>query len=78
LPWIESIAGCRLALCTNAWDQAIIQVGGPADFECRLTPQSWDNIAGLIEPFANGGDRFQWLAGEPGVASLLLSSSGQW
>src|SRR5262245_60956117 len=78
LPFVEAINGCRLTLVVRAWDQAVIRVGGPADFECGFRSGSWDNVAGLLEPFTETVRGYQWLAGSPGEASLLLSASGQW
>jgi hypothetical protein len=78
LPFVEAIKGCRLVLILRQWDQAIIRGGVPTEFECGFTAGTWDNIAGLIEPFAESAGGFQWLAGGPGEASLLLSESGQW
>jgi hypothetical protein len=78
LAGVEAVSGCRLTLCVRPWDQAVVAKGTPADFECGFTRGTWDNVAGLVEPFAHGEDGFQWLAGVPGEASLLLSPSGQW
>ena len=77
LPFVEPVGGCRLALVRWPWDQAVLRVG-PSAFQCGLTAGTWDNVAGLIEPFAENAGGFQWLAGSPGEASLLLSVSGQW
>jgi len=78
LPFVEPVGGCRLALVRRSWDQAVVSGAGPAEFECGFTAGTWDNIAGLMEPFAARAGGFQWLAGRPGEAALLLSSSGQW
>jgi len=78
LPGIESIGGCRLTFRVSRHDGAIVQMESIAAFECRFTMDTWDNVAGLIEPFAQNGDGFQWLAGVPGEANLILSVSGQW
>ncbi len=80
LPFVESLAGCRLALVRRSWDQAIRRMSGPLEFECGFTAGTWDNVAGLVEPFTEGAAGVQWLAGVPGEAALLLStsSSGQW
>jgi hypothetical protein len=59
------------------WDQAVLRVG-PSAFECGFTASTWDNVAGSVEPFAAAGSGYSWLAGTPGEASLLLTSSGQW
>ena len=74
---VAAVGGCELVFRTRGWDQAVIRVG-PAAFECGFTPGTWDNVAGLIEPFAAGSGGYQWLAGVPSEAALLLSASGQW
>jgi hypothetical protein len=74
---VDTVGGCRLTLLLRSWDQAIRRTG-LAEFECALTAGTWDHVAGLVEPFARGSDGFQWLAGTPGEAALLLSTSGQW
>lgn len=77
LPGVASVGGCELVLRARGWDQAVVRVG-PAAFECGFTPGTWGNVADLVEPFAAGSNGYQWLAGVPGEASLLLSVSGQW
>jgi hypothetical protein len=76
LPGITPVGGCELVLSAGRRDVGVVGVG-PAAFECRLTADTWDNVAGLIEPFAAGSGGYQWLA-EAGDAALLLSPSGQW
>jgi hypothetical protein len=77
LLFVEPLGTCALTLVRRAWDQAVVRLG-PSRFECGLTAVTWDNVAGLIEPFAAGSGGFQWLVGEPGDASVLLSTSGGW
>jgi hypothetical protein len=77
LPGVVAVGGCQLVLRARSWEQAVIGVG-PAAFECGFTAATWDNVAGLVEPFAAGSHGYQWLAGVPGEVSLLLSVSGQW
>lgn len=77
LPFVEPIGGCQLTLVRRPWDRAVVQVGMSA-FECGFTAETWGNVAGLIEPFAKDADGFQWLAGAPGAAVVLLSASGGW
>lgn len=72
---VEAISGCNLVLCRKSWDQGMLQVGNAA-FECGFTESTWDNVAGMIEPFEEGSRGYQWLAS--GDARLLLSNSGQW
>ena len=78
LPFVEPVGGCRLALVGRSWDQAVTRAGRPNEFECGFTADTWDDVAGLVEPFAEGAGGFQWLAGVPGEAALLLSDSGAW
>ncbi len=78
LPFVEPLGGCRLTLARRSWDQAVKRKGGSADFECGFTPGTWGQMADLIEPFAAGTTGFQWLAGSPGEAPLLLSACGGW
>ncbi len=77
LPGAVQVGGCELVLLRRPWDQAVVQVG-PSAFECGFTAGAWDDVAGRVEPFAAGGNGYQWLAGIPGEASLLLSASGEW
>src|SRR5260370_29163058 len=51
LPGVEGVGDCRLTLVLRSWDQAIL-CKGPADFECAFTAGTWDNVAGLVMPFA--------------------------
>jgi hypothetical protein len=78
LPYVESVAGCRLTLCRRDWDQAVTRTSEQAEFECGFTGGTWNNVAGLIQPFTREATGSQWLAESPGEAALLLSSSGQW
>jgi hypothetical protein len=80
LPFIEPIGGCRLVLTLvdRDCDQAVRRGGEPDDFECGLTAVTWSDVAGLVEPFAEGGGGFQWLARLPGEPALLVSLSGLW
>src|SRR5438046_1049448 len=58
LPSVEPVGACRLTLLVRSWDQAVIAKGAPVDFECGFTRGTWDNVAGLIEPFATGAAGF--------------------
>lgn len=80
LPFVEPIGDCRLAFVRRSRDQAVIRRPGPCEFECGFTAGTWENVAGLVEPFTEGVRGFQWLAGVPGEAAVLLSASasGEW
>jgi hypothetical protein len=77
LTFVEAIGGCRLGLVCRDWGQGVIQVR-PQEFECGFTTGTWDNIAGLVAPFGQNANGFQWLAGVPGEAALLFSATGDW
>jgi hypothetical protein len=77
LPCVTAVDGCRLTLIRKGWDQAILKTGN-LEFECGLTAGTWDNVAGRIEAFVLGESGYQFLAGSPGEAMLLLSVSGDW
>ena len=62
----------------KAWDGAVVQRVGPAEFECGFGPATWDNVAGLVQPFAVGAVGFLWLVGTPGEGDLLFSADGRW
>jgi hypothetical protein len=78
LPFVTSVNGCQLSLCVRSWQQGVIQTAKPASFECGFPKGIWEDIAGLVEPFTREVSGFQWLAGVPGQANLLLTTTGQW
>lgn len=78
LPFVESVDGCQLTLVRGQRDQGMQPAEGGARFEYGLTAATWDNVAGLVEPFAEGAGGYQWLAGGPGTGGLLLSELGAW
>ena len=77
IPGVVAVGRSELVFRCRAWDQAVVRVG-PSSFECGWTSGTWDNVAGLVEPFTSGAGGYQWLAGAPGEVSLLLSASGDW
>jgi hypothetical protein len=77
LPFVEAVGGCRLTLVPQALGSGA-RAGWAVIFECGFACGTWGNVAKLVEPFADGGRGFQWLAGSPSEASLLLSVSGHW
>jgi hypothetical protein len=68
---------CTLILLVDAQDRGVVEVA-PLQFECRLTANTWDNVAGLVEPFARAATGFQWLADSLDGALLLMSATGDW
>jgi len=81
LPGIEPLGGCCLIAQAGRRDRGIIR-NGQNTFCWMLTPATWDNVAGLIEPFCRTGtDGYQWLDDVPaGEANVLISTlrSGCW
>ncbi len=78
LPGVEAINGCQLILCLRSWDLSVVRLSEQLSFECGFTSGTWDSVSELMEPFEQGSSGFQWLAGVPGEAQLLLSPSGRW
>ena len=75
-PGIESVDSCELTLRSGARDLGVLQTG-PSRFECVLTPDTWECVKELIDPFFESSSGYQWLSGQ-GKISLLLSKSGSW
>jgi hypothetical protein len=78
LRFVVPVGACRLVLVRCSRDQAVRCITQPGEFECGFTASTWDNVAELVEPFAQGESGFQWLAGVPGEAALLFFASGEW
>lgn len=77
LEFVFAIKRCRLTFAIGEWDAGVtLQEDG--SYLCRLTPDTWDNVAGLIEPFMQDATGYQWLVSTPGDAAILLSVNGQW
>ena len=68
--------GCQLIAKTGKRDMGMLQAG-PNVFECILKKTTWDNVAGLAEPFSKDLSGFQWLDDSSGIR-LLLSPTGTW
>lgn len=76
-PGIQSIDHCELDLCLGQKDKGVRQVSA-ATFECVLAPLSWDNMAGLVEPFCQANSTgYQWLCEKSGIKPLL-THDGRW
>jgi hypothetical protein len=77
LPFVDAVDEIRLTLVRMSRELGLSRVASQ-EFECGFTANTWDNVAGLIEPFATSAQGFQWLVELPGETGLLLSASGQW
>jgi hypothetical protein len=74
---IKSV-NCQLVLATDANDTGIISQGN-GKFICRLTPESYHKIFGLVEKCsALHGNYFQWLYDVNDKIGLLFSTDGSW
>jgi hypothetical protein len=76
LPGIEPVSGCRVTAKAGKWDRGVLAVGEYA-FDWVLTPSTWDNVAGLIEPFCLQAGGYQWLE-QTSDTRVLISPSGYW
>ena len=78
LPFVTSVAGCRLILKVGARDRGLVHVSSTI-FECVLTRLTWDNAEGLVEPFCEGNVLgYQWLYDLDTDIELLFSPRGDW
>jgi hypothetical protein len=81
LPGVEPLGGCCLIAQAGRRDRGIVRKGGNG-FCWVLTPATWDNVAGLIEPFCrNETCGYQWLDQFPASEARVLvstSRSGCW
>lgn len=75
--WVEPVAGCCLNLRLGTRNQGVREVQ-PLRFEWVLSPDDWNNVEGLLEPFSESDTSgFQWLTNHGRVA-LLISRDGHW
>ncbi len=79
LPGVVAVDGYRLSACTGRWDRGVLRCDEGQSFEWILTPETWDNVAGLLEPFCGKEQpgNHQWLhcAGD---IQLVITKSGCW
>lgn len=77
-PWVKTDGQLRLVFAVTERDVGINHDAAQA-FVCRLTKQTWEDVAGLTEPFLRDvtPGRHQWLD-RTGDISLLLSPDGSW
>ena len=77
-PWVNCADGAALTMLARSWNQDTVRIAA-SEFEWALMPAGWDNVAGLIEPFAERmAHGYQWLNQGPGQVRVLLSPSGMW
>lgn len=77
-PGVDAISGCKFFLCVGNRDRGTGVLPEPASFECVLTPDGWEQVASLVEPFLEQGEHgYQWLDSS-GDVRWLLSRDGDW
>jgi len=77
LKGVESVDGCRFIAKAGKRDRGVLHDERNV-FEWVLTPSTWDNVAGLIEPFCiPGKGGYQWLH-QTGDIGVLISPTGCW
>jgi hypothetical protein len=74
LPGVEPLGGCRLVAQASNRDHGIIRQRENV-FYCVLTGVTWDNVAGLMEPFCDKGGGYQWLCDIPASDARVLIST---
>jgi Pentapeptide repeats (8 copies) len=72
------VNGCSLTAKAGRWDAGVKILAAANGFEWVLTPETWDNVAGLTEPFSKSAGGFQWLNGAASEVAVLISSDGLW
>jgi len=80
LPGFRSVEGCQLFADLDTWDSGARPDPKPPVFRCRLTPLTWHNIEGLLEPFSDGsycGASHQFLD-RHGKVQVIISGGRGW
>ena len=79
LPEIEMVDGCRITAQLSDTDWGVLPNAKESNsFVWMLKASTWDDIAGLIEPFRRSETNgFQWLDQTSNI-SVLLSPRGTW
>ena len=77
LSFINSI-NCSLTLSIDNMDLGIVK-SGRAEFECKLTKESYREMVLLIQPFVdNDLSGYQWLYNNMAEIDFLFSPGGTW
>ena len=74
---VESVDGAHVCFTCGERDRGVVRQG-VSDFEVILTGPSWEQAAGLAEPFCKSSSGYQWLTPRAGKIQLLLSPTGDW
>ncbi|MBI3866316.1 MAG: hypothetical protein HY290_30925 [Planctomycetia bacterium] len=76
---ISSSDGTRLTAVRFGFNQGVARGDTNRTFEWRLTEGTWDNVAGLLEPFCQPRQRdgFQRIE-SAGDIRVVVTTNGQW
>lgn len=79
LPFVESIADCRLRAMLGKADVGVVRAEASNDFAWTLDSESWLQIDDLLEPFCRkeGGVRFHYLNPARGP-EVIYSTERAW
>ena len=73
--WVEPVDRCCLKLRVGLRNEGVRQAQ-PLRFECVLSPEGWNNVEELLEPFSEtGGAGFQWLTTDGSVSTHLSQTA---
>jgi hypothetical protein len=81
LSGVDAVGGVSLAVAVSDHDHGV-EVRNRSSLRCALTAARWEDVVGLLEPFAEpvsgeSGDFFQYLS-EEGPVTWIISTSGEW
>ena len=80
----RALASCTLTFISSSEDEPVQRMGRSFDFEWRLTPAGWLDIAGLMEPFVRNPveGTYQWLSRGKAIGDIAVlfsySTDGHW
>jgi hypothetical protein len=76
---VQPAESCVVIAKVGKWDSGVARVGRSV-FHWVLTKGSWENVGGLMQPFAERLDcGFQWLDQTAcGSVRVLISADGRW
>jgi hypothetical protein len=80
LPGFRSVDGCELYASRGTFDYGVRPEPEPSVFCCQLSPSTWHNIEGLLEPFSDGSyfaASHQYLD-DHGKVQLIISGGRGW
>lgn len=74
---VESVDGTQLSFGRSPRNRGVVETGLRC-FEVELSPEGWQLVADLTQPFCDGRLGYQWLTRQIRGVQLLLSNDGAW